>query len=576
MGIKNVKKFTPIFTFGLILAIFLAYQFAYHDRIYPGIAVANINLGNKTKKEAQLILLKKTQKSPQKLLFTSSNQSWEENLQALGLSYEIEETIERVYRFGRRKNSLSSWQERVTAWRKGINLSLTYKINQPLLEEKVAQIGSALFVPKVEPQIKVSAGEIIIEQGQAGQEVDQQALLEAIKEQLSFLKTGSLPVPVNKIDPQSTEKETQETKIRAEKLLNKSLNFLFENQTFTLDEQELIDFALFGSEKINAYVKNLASTLDRQPQYAAFQFQAGGTNGKVTLFRPAKNGIKIDEEKLSQEILAALEKLESGEENQINLSLPFKESPPKIQTADVNNLGIKELVGKGTSYFRGSIASRIHNIVLASSRLNGLLIAPGETFSFNTALGDISQATGYQEAYIIQGGRTILGDGGGVCQVSTTLFRAALNAGLPIEERHAHAYRVAYYEQNSPVGLDATVFAPRIDFKFKNDTPAYLLIQTSVDTKNQTLVFELYGTSDERTVSLGKSRIWDQISPPPDLYQDDPTLPAGKTKQVDWSAWGAKVAFDWQVKRGGEILQERTFYSVYRPWQAVFLRGTGQ
>jgi vancomycin resistance protein YoaR len=189
-------------------------------------------------------------------------------------------------------------------------------------------------------------------------------------------------------------------------------------------------------------------------------------------------------------------------------------------------------------------------------------------------VGDISLATGYQQAYVIRDGRTVLGDGGGVCQVSTTLFRAILAAGLPIVERHAHSYRVGYYEQDSKPGLDATVFAPSADLKFTNDTSAYILIQSQVDKSKMTLEFDLYGTSDERKAELGKVRVWDVSDPPPDLYEDDPTLPAGTVKQVDYKAWGAKAAFDWKVTRGEEVLQERTFYSNYQPWQAVFLRGT--
>ena len=113
---------------------------------------------------------------------------------------------------------------------------------------------------------------------------------------------------------------------------------------------------------------------------------------------------------------------------------------------EINTYGIKELVGVGYSRFEGSHAERIHNIRTGSEKLNGMIIKPGETFSFVEALGDISRATGYKQAYIIKEGKTVLGDGGGICQVSSTLFRAALNVGLPIVERNAHAYRVAYYE----------------------------------------------------------------------------------------------------------------------------------
>ena len=169
--------------------------------------------------------------------------------------------------------------------------------------------------------------------------------------------------------------------------------------------------------------------------------------------------------------------------------LPLEKIEPEIKTSDTNRLGIVDLIGQGESYFRHSITSRIHNIDLASSRLDGVLIAPGEIFSFNQAVGEISKTTGYRDAYIIQNGRTTLGAGGGVCQVSTTLFRAALNAGLPIIERHAHAYRVSYYEQDSKPGFDATVFSPTADLKFKNDTNAYILVQRFFELKNHHLVF---------------------------------------------------------------------------------------
>jgi vancomycin resistance protein YoaR len=122
--------------------------------------------------------------------------------------------------------------------------------------------------------------------------------------------------------------------------------------------------------------------------------------------------------------------------------------------------------------------------------------------------------------------------------------------------------------------LDATVFYPTADLKFKNNTGHHLLLQSTVDKKMQKLTFEIYGTSDNRKATISTPKMWDQSPPPPDLYQDDPTLPAGQVKQIDWSAWGAKASFVWKVTRNNEVLQEKTFTSNYRPWQAVYLRGT--
>jgi vancomycin resistance protein YoaR len=239
-------------------------------------------------------------------------------------------------------------------------------------------------------------------------------------------------------------------------------------------------------------------------------------------------------------------------------------------------LGITELIGQGESFYKGSIPGRIHNVILASSRASGVLVGPGEVFSFNETVGDISAATGYKTAYIIKNGRTELGDGGGLCQVSTTLFRAALNAGLEIIERKPHSYRVAYYEQGGfKPGLDATVYAPSVDLKIKNNTDNHILIQAIPDPTNYHLTYEVYGKKDGRNVELSDIRILSQSPAPPPLYQEDPTLKNGEIKQVDFAASGAKTTFDYKVVKNGEVLGASTFVNNFRPWQAVFLYGPG-
>lgn len=327
----------------------------------------------------------------------------------------------------------------------------------------------------------------------------------------------------------------------------------------------------YSEDSLDKILTPFIEKINKEPADALFSFQ----NGKVLVFKPSEEGRAIDMEEIKQNLTSQFKRILLKQKPQaINIPINIKTIEPKITTDKANNLGIKELIGSGTSLFQHSIPSRIFNITLAARRINGTLVAPNEEFSFDKTLGDVSAFTGYQQAYIIQNGKTVLGDGGGVCQVSTTFFRALLNAGLPITERHAHAYRVGYYEQDGLPGLDATVYVPTVDLKFKNDTGNYILVQTQIDPELQKLSVFLYGTSDGRTVTLTQPIITNRIPPPADLYQDDPTLSKGIVRQIDFKAEGSKVSFSRDVLKEGKKIISETFVSNYAPWQSVFLRGT--
>lgn len=335
---------------------------------------------------------------------------------------------------------------------------------------------------------------------------------------------------------------------------------------------ELTPSYTFSGEALDKLLNPIAKKIDIEPVDALFNF----TDGRVVAFRPSNDGQELDVISLKKELSSKfIEILGSSDKDQVvTIAIPIKTLKPKIQTTDSNNFGIKELIGIGSSKFAGSIPNRIHNIELAASRVNGILVGPGEIFSFNNALGDVSKFTGYKEAFIISGGKTILGDGGGVCQVSTTLFRAILNSGMPVAERHAHSYRVGYYEQDAPAGLDATVYSPSVDLKFKNDSGNYILIQSYTNTQDRTLTFFLYGANDGRKATVDKPVITNQIPAPPPLYTDDPSLPKGTVRQIDFAANGASVYFVRRVEKDGKIIISDKFVSNFRPWQAVYLRGT--
>jgi vancomycin resistance protein YoaR len=254
------------------------------------------------------------------------------------------------------------------------------------------------------------------------------------------------------------------------------------------------------------------------------------------------------------------------------ITAPLTIVQPKVDSNKISELGIVEQVSEGTTYFKGSSRERIENIVNAAGKFTGTVIPPGEEFSFNTIVGDVSAANGFVDSLIISGDRTEVGVGGGVCQVSTTVYRAAFWGGFPIVERYPHSYVVSWY---GDPGYDASIFTPTADFRFLNDTGHFLLVKPEVDTQKGRITFYFYGTKPDRVVEAEKSVITNKKPAPKPLYREDATLPAGTIKQVDWAKDGMDVMVKRIITYGDGKVTENKIVSKYRPWQAVYLYGPG-
>jgi len=244
-----------------------------------------------------------------------------------------------------------------------------------------------------------------------------------------------------------------------------------------------------NEEALKNYLENAKNENRVSPENAKFAF----SEGKVSAFAISKNGSEINPEKSLGVVVEALKK----DPYTKDLKLETNILKPEVSSSDTEQYGIKELIGEGVSNFRGSPKNRIHNIGVGAARFNGVLIKPGEEFSFIKTLGPVDASTGYLPELVIKTDKTVPEFGGGMCQVSTTTFRAALNSGLKITARTNHAYPVQYY---NPQGLDATVYIPNPDLRFINDTPGYILIQTHIEGTQ--LFFDFYGTSDGRQTKI--------------------------------------------------------------------------
>ncbi len=431
-----------------------------------------------------------------------------------------------------------------------------------------------VFTPS---ELTLQKGQVVYRPGILGQELDVDIFRSQLLSRLSQYQPSSpLPLVINQVGQIPDSAQIEKTRKYAQNIVGKSLILNSPwSDPITVTDTTLISFLDFwdnySETNLSDFLGYTSESLKRQPVNAIFTFE----NGKVTEFRPATPGVSLNADEFSKLIKTSIPTLASSSQKSLAYPLPITTIPPQIRTEDANNLGIKELIGRGTSTFKHSTAVRNLNVERGAAIVNRLLVAPNETFSFVKSLGEVTLDNGFKKAYIIRQGRTELDVGGGICQVSTTFFRAILNAGLDITERKNHAYRVSYYEEDMPPGYDATVFIPSPDLKFVNDTGHHLLIQSHYDGQQKRLTYEIYGTSDGRQVDISNYRQWGASPPPPDVYIDDPTLPLGKVIQEEHRIPGLKTAFDWKVTRNNQIIHQKTFQSNFVPWAAVFRRGTG-
>ncbi|MBI2474938.1 VanW family protein [Candidatus Uhrbacteria bacterium] len=317
--------------------------------------------------------------------------------------------------------------------------------------------------------------------------------------------------------------------------------------------------------QFNLFLDDFAKTFERPAQDARFVID----NGRVIEFTESKSGIKIDRVVMFNLLSQAIQEPINAP---IQLALIVEE--PLVKTGDVNDLGIQEILGFGTSSYRGSPMNRRKNIQNGVRLLNGILIAPGQTFSLLDALKPFDQENGYLPELVIKGDKITPELGGGLCQIGTTTFRAAMNSGLPIVERQNHSLVVSYYNDpaNGNPGTDATIYEPSPDFKFLNDTGNYILFQAENLTETQELRFTFWGTPDGRKGSYSAPAVlrWIPVAEPQKIETTD--LKPGEEKCQD-AHIGADASFVYTIVRPDGTVEETTFTSHYRPLPKICLIG---
>jgi vancomycin resistance protein YoaR len=296
-------------------------------------------------------------------------------------------------------------------------------------------------------------------------------------------------------------------------------------------------------------------------------------NGELIEIIPGRAGLEINFDKLKTDIEKEVQRIYldhlAGKLKTETLAIKFtiEKVLPKITKESIERHNIVDLIGRAKTSFAGSSSARINNIKIGVSRLNGILIAPGEEFSAVRAIGEVNEEGGYQKEFVIKVDKSVEEFGGGLCQIATTLFRLALDSGLLITERQNHSYVVGYYGP----GLDATIYGPYPDLKFVNDTENYILLQGMVEGND--LIFEFYGRKDGRKITISEPRIRDKISPPDTKYILTSDLPLAEKKCTEKRRDGLTAEVDYLVEYADSSVRTQTFVSEYKPWQEVCFLG---
>lgn len=581
--------------FGVIAALLLmGFEVVYADRVYPGVVIADIDLSGMTFDEAKGHLAETLPYTYEgRLQFKYEDQVWEARPIDLGFLVEPTASTEQAFNIGRGGWLLSDLIEKGRAWFSGVQLSPVAFYDERIALDYLQSIAAEIDRPTLEASLALEDTEVVVEDGQVGRELDIPRTLSSVKTLLHQMGDGEIPLFVTETPPAIMDVSSQAELAR--QILSQPLVLNVRGDedneaSWTISPAELASMLIITrvdhdetddssyqiilhKDLFEVYLNGLAPGLYVEPVNPRFIFN--DDTRLLEVIEPAVIGRRLDIEASIDHIN---ERLKAGG-HQATLQFTILE-PKVMDDTSGEALGITELVHQETSYFYGSDAARVQNIETASAEFHGLLVPPGETFSMADALGNISLENGYAEALIIYGGQTIQGVGGGVCQVSTTLFRAAFFAGFPIVERHAHAYRVSYYEQRANgsrdpnlAGLDATVYVPIVDLKFVNDTDHWLLMETYMG--NNSLTWKFYSTDDGRSVDWQTTGPKNIVPAPEPLYRENPDLEKGEKKQVDYAADGAEITVTRTVYRGDEVLFSDAFHTKFQPWQAIYEYGPG-
>ncbi len=579
--------FALVFTAGLSAAAF-GFEKAFQNRIYPGVSVGGLRLDGFRHDEARdRLQTHVTQTLEPGFRFWYGEERIDVPAELIGVNdpdlsrdlirYDVEQAVNEAYALGRNAGVTSDTFTRLSLLIRRANLRLEPQVNRAVIEQLLQEEMSERMVMAEDARLEIrmvsGTQELDVRvtperEGRMGHVAAAVDTLLAQAEQLNF---QPITIRTAVILPRVTEKDLEPLRSRVPAGLSRAEHtLLLDGTRYGITTSTAIGWVSVSSTASGAELSldptRITDDLSAMVKGRLVEPKDGklalNENGTFKEFVAPEEGVVVDGERIALDLMLAWERTAPTS------TLHLKRITPKIVGEDAERLGITELLGVGRSDFSGSPTNRRKNIALGKARMNGVLIEPGGIFSQLDTLGEIDGAHGWLPELVIKGDKTVPEYGGGLCQVGTTSFRAALASGLPIVERRSHSYRVRYYE---PAGIDATIYDPSPDFRFQNDTPGHILITSQI--RGDELLFLIWGTQDGRATSSSKPIVYNIVSPPPTKYIPTTDLPVGRKRCTESAHAGASASFDYHVSYPDGTYKKETFNSYYRPWGAVCLIG---
>ncbi|MDO8571592.1 MAG: VanW family protein [bacterium] len=554
-----------------------SYDAYYQDKIFPGISIGTLNLSGVTEEDAEKRLIQAFDTIEKKGIGVSfGGKTVFIGPQTLSLNpdipnesmFEIDAhtTSKRAYEYGKNSHWIAQQITKFTLSMSHQSIDPIISLHRDFLVEAIRkEFGSFEASGKnAYFSYTTESHSVSITPEEHGKEFNYSLALDDIQAVLEQVSFPSITLSLVETTPRVTAQNLEPLSTTVNELLSLlPIEFTNGDHVWQADAGTVAGWLTtqdgsitFDEILVRSFLtETIAPVLFIQALDPKFEMQ----DGKLILSQIPNNGRELN---IDKTIEALRTEFLQNKQRTINLVIDVKTSDLAFVE---HQPSIKEIVAKAETDFKGSPKNRRANIALGAKKMNGVLIEDGQEFSLIAHLGAIDKESGFLPELVIKGNKTQPEYGGGLCQVSTTLFRAVTFSGLPILERRNHSYRVSYYEP--PIGFDATIYSPKPDFRFKNDTGNPILIQARVHGTKITV--ELWGTKDGRLTEVDEPRVFNIKKAGEAKIIETEALKPGEKKCTEKAHNGADAIFERRTTYPTGDKKTDVFKSHYIVWPAV-------